>query len=78
MNRKDFHRSAESDWRATQQPTNRNQWTKKPTPAFRLITFLKVVAVIVVLALVWETAPQRNLNICKGTGKVATSNFCKE
>lgn len=63
MSRKDL-RNAESEWRATKQ-------TKRPLEIpgkrFKVLTAIKILAVIALLVLLWETNPMRSAH-CQSTG----------
>ena len=67
MNRKDL-RTAESDWRATKQPSNRPYVIKKQS--IRVTTILKLLAVITILILLYETNPMRLISCQTNVNKI--------
>lgn len=64
MTRKDL-RTSESEWRATRHSTQPAKPIGKRS--FKLVTLLKVAAVIIVLTALWSTRPDRVFQDCSGT-----------
>lgn len=54
MNRKDFHHSAEGDWRASKQPTLKQRPIKPEPKGLKVMSVLKAIAVVIVLVVLWD------------------------